>query len=89
MISKKNLSNAELETVTTSRSPTKVVTTNGEVPTHEEATVYVKELGFFLTMKVLRIRQQHYRLESFAMKKGIPTNGSMVKNHISLRTGFG
>ena len=23
------------------------------------------------------------------MKTGMPTNGSMVKNHISLRTGFG
>ena len=30
-----------------------VITANGEVQTHEEATVYVKELGIFLTMKVL------------------------------------
>ena len=28
-------------------------TANGEVQTHEEATVYVKELDIFLTMKVL------------------------------------
>ena len=34
-------------------------------------------------------RQQYYRLENFAMKTGIPTKGSMVKNHISLKTGFG
>ena len=34
-------------------SPTIVITANGEVQTHEEATVYVKELGIFLTMKVL------------------------------------
>ena len=47
---------AELETVTTSRSPTTVVTANGEVQTHEEATVYVKELDIFLTMKVLEDR---------------------------------
>ena len=53
MISKKDLNSAELETVTTSRSPTTVITANGEVQTHEEATVYVKELGIFLTMKVL------------------------------------
>ena len=53
MISKKDLNSAELETVTTSRSPTTVITANGEVQTNEEATVYVKELGFFLTMKVL------------------------------------
>ena len=30
-----------------------VITANGEVQTHEEATVYVKELYIFVTMKVL------------------------------------
>ena len=30
-----------------------VITANGEVQTHEEATVYVKELDIFMTMKVL------------------------------------
>ena len=40
------------ETLTTC-SPTIVITDNGEVQTHEEATVYVKELDIFLTMKVL------------------------------------
>ena len=44
MISKKDVNSAELETVTISRSPTTVMTANGEVETHEEATVYVKEL---------------------------------------------
>ena len=53
MISEKDLNSAELETVTTSRSPTTVFTVNGEVQTNEEATVYVKELDIFLTMKVL------------------------------------
>ena len=53
MISKKDLNSAELETLTTSRSPTTVITANGEVQTHEEATVYIKELDMFLTMKVL------------------------------------
>ena len=55
MISKKDLNSADLETVTTSRSPTTVVTANVEVQTHEEATVYVKELDIFLTMKVLEV----------------------------------
>ena len=54
MISKKDLNSVELETLTTSRSPTTVMTANGEVQTHEEATVYVKELEKFLTMKVLK-----------------------------------
>ena len=53
MISKKDLSNAEMDTLTKSCSPTKVITANGEVQTQEEAIVYVKELGILLTMKVL------------------------------------
>ena len=53
MISKKDLSNAEMDTLTTSCSPTIVITANGGVQTHEEAIVYVKELDIFLTMKVL------------------------------------
>ena len=42
-----------MDTLTKSCSPTIVITANGEVQTHEEATVYVKELDIFLTMKVL------------------------------------
>ena len=53
MISKKDLNDAEMDTLTKSCSPTIVITANGEVQTHEEAIVYVKELDMFLTMKVL------------------------------------
>ena len=53
MIIKKDLSDAEMDTLTKSCSPTIVITANGEVQTHEEAIVYVKELDIFLTMKVL------------------------------------
>ena len=53
MISKMDLRDAEMDTLTKSCSPTIVITANGEVQTHEEATVYVKELDIFLTMKVL------------------------------------
>ena len=42
-----------MDTFTKSCSPTIVITANGEVQTHEEATVYVKELDIFFTMKVL------------------------------------
>ena len=52
MISKKDLSNAEMDTMTKSCSPTIVITANGKVQTHEEAIVYVKELEIFLTKKV-------------------------------------
>ena len=53
MISKEDLNDAEIDTLTKSCSPTIVITANGEVQTHEEAIVYVKELDIFLTMKVL------------------------------------
>ena len=46
MISKKDLNSAELETVTTSTSPTTVITAKGEVQTNEEAAFYVKELDY-------------------------------------------
>ena len=52
MISKKDLSNTEMDTLTKSCSPAIVITANGEVQTHEEAIVYVKELDIFLTMTV-------------------------------------
>ena len=53
MISKRDLSDAEMDTLTKSCSPTIVITANGEVQTHEEATVHVKELDILLTVKVL------------------------------------
>ena len=89
MISKKDLSDAEMYTLTKSCSPTIVITANGEVQTHEEATVYVKEFGIFLTVKVLENTPVVLSLGSFAMKTDIPTNGSTVKNHISLKKGLG
>ena len=51
MISKKDLNSAELETVTTLRSFTIVITANGEVQTLEEATVYASS---FIARKALR-----------------------------------
>ena len=42
-----------MDTLTKSWSPAIVTTANGEVQTHEEATVYDEELDLFLTMNVL------------------------------------
>ena len=42
IISKKDLSNAEIDTLTKSCSPTTVITANNEVQTHEEAIVYAR-----------------------------------------------
>ena len=52
-VSKKDLNSAELETMRTSRSPTTVMTANGEVQTREEATVYVEQLDLFVTVMLL------------------------------------
>ena len=88
MISKKDLSKAEMDTLTMSCSPTIVITANGEVQTHEEAIVYVKELDIFLTMKVLENTPAVLSLGKLCDETDIPMNGSMVKNHISSKTGF-
>ena len=53
MVSRKDLNSAELETVRISKSPTTVVTANGEVLTNGEATVYVRELDLFVTVMLL------------------------------------
>ena len=44
-VSKKDFNSAELETMRISKSPTTVMTANGEVQTREEATVYVTPGG--------------------------------------------
>ena len=53
MLSRKDLTSAELETVKVSECPPTVVTANGEVQTKEEATVYVKEFDLFVRVKRL------------------------------------
>ena len=53
MVSKRDLSSAELETMKTSRSPMTVMTANGEVQTKEEATENVKQLVLFVEVLLL------------------------------------
>ena len=53
MLSKKNLSSDELDTLRRSRTPATVVTANGEVQTNEEAQVYVQDLDLFVTVPIL------------------------------------
>ena len=54
MVSEKDLLSAELETMRTSRSPTTVMTANGEVRTKKEATVHVNQLDLFVTVMLLQ-----------------------------------
>ena len=48
MISKKDLNDAAMDTLTKSCSPTIVITTNREVQTHEEATVLCQRVEYIL-----------------------------------------
>ena len=53
MLSKKDLSSDEVDTLRRSRTPTTVVTAHGEVQTNEEAQVYVEDLNLFVTVQFL------------------------------------
>ena len=89
MISEKDLSNAEMDTLTKSCSLTIVITANGEVQTHEEATVYVKELDIFLTLIVLENTPEELSVGKLCDKNGYSyewINGQ--KHHISSKTVF-
>ena len=88
MIIKKELIDAEMETLTKSCSPTIVITANGEVQTHEEAIVYVKELDIFLTMKVLENTPAVLSLGKLCDENGSSyewINGQKLKNGIRIQ----
>ena len=95
MISRKVLNSSGLETVTTSRCPTTVITANGEVQTHEEATVFVKELNVFLTKKGLEDTPAVLSLGELCDDHGYSyewTNGqkpSLIKNRCSETMRYG
>ena len=52
MMSKKDLSSDELDSLRRSRNPTVVRTANGEVHTNEEAQVFVHDLNLFVTVQL-------------------------------------
>ena len=53
MLSKKDLSSDEMDTLRSSRNPTTAVTANGEVRTNEDAQVYVHDFDLFVTVQLL------------------------------------
>ena len=53
MLSRKDLNSAEMETAGSLKVRRRLSPANGEVQTKEEATVYVKELDLFVTVKLL------------------------------------
>ena len=83
MLSRKDVNSTELETVRASTSPTTVVTANGEVLTKEEATVYVKELDFFVTVMLFEDTPAVLVLGKLCEDLGKITIGPVVRNQIS------
>ena len=60
-MSKKELVSEEMDTVERSRTPAVVLTSNGEVHSHDEAQVFVHDLNLFVTVQLLVERLQSYR----------------------------
>ena len=84
MISKKDLSDAEMDILTKSCSPTIVITAKGEVQTNEEATVLSQRIGYILDNESPRgYASSFIAREGFSMNTDILMNGSTVKNHLS------
>ena len=89
MIRKKNLNDAEMDTLMKSCGLTIVMTANGEVQTYEEATVYVKKLDIFLTVKILENTPTILSLGKLCDEKRVFLRMyQWSKNHISLQAGF-
>ena len=84
MVSKRDLNSAELATMRTSKSPTTVMTANGEVQTREEATVYVEQLDLFVKVMLLEETPAVLSLEKLCEDHGYTVfTGPAVRNHIS------
>ena len=84
MISKKDLNDAEMDTLTKSCSPTIVITANGELQAHQEATVSVKELDISLKMKVLENTPAVLSLGQLCDENGYShewINGQKTRSH--------
>ena len=85
MVSRKYLSDAEMDSLTKLCSPTILIPANGEVQTHEEATVYVKEMDTFLKMKVFENTPAVLSLGKLYVENGYSyewINGQKTTSHL-------
>ena len=89
MVSKKDFNSVEMETMRASRSPTTVMTANGEVQTREEATVFVKQLDLFVKVVLLEETPAvlSFFLENSTRIMGIHTTGPAVREPHLIRNG--
>ena len=90
MISKKDLSDAVMDTLTKSCSPTGSRDRQWRSADAWRGNGACQRVGYILDYGTSsKTRQQYCRWESFAMKTDTLMNGSMVKNHISFLHGIG
>ena len=85
MVCKRGRNSAELVTMRTSRRPTTVMTSNGEVQTREEATVHVKELDLFVTVMFLEETTAVLSLGKLCEDHGYTYHCTSGQNHISAK----
>ena len=83
----KDLNSAELETMWTSRSPTTVMTANGEVRTNKEATVCVKQLDLFVTVMLLQETPAVLSLEKLCEDHGYTYHWKRGQNPHLIKNG--
>ena len=83
MVSKKDLTKGELETVRISKSPMMVMTANGEVLTENKPQYLSKTSTYSLRECFLKIQRQFFHWENSAKNLGTVTIGHVVKSHIS------
>ena len=81
MLSNKDLSSDEMDTLRRSRTPTTVVTANGEVQTNEEATSVRFRPRSVRHSDYSMKRQQFYRLGSFAQNTDVHMRRKAAKLH--------
>ena len=90
MVSEKDLNSTELEPVRTSRSPTTVMTANGEVQTREEATVNFKALDLLVTVMLLEETPAVLSLEKLCDEHEYTYHWKSGQNpHLTIRSHFG
>ena len=81
MLSKKDLSSDAMDTLRRSRTPTTVVTANGDVQTNEEAQVYVQDLDLFVTVQLLEETQAVLSLGKLCSEHGCSYEWKTAKLH--------
>ena len=85
MFSRKDMNSADLETVRVSRSPTTVVTANGEVQTKKRNDRVCRRIGLICDSTASRRYTSHW--ENSVKITDIPSSGQVASNHKLIKDG--